>query len=145
MTTTRQPAQPLKYVLQVGGGRLEYEGAHAKGLVTLFTALPDSLARRKMLNDLERAHSGLLKDEARKQSIPDPADSEPEEAPKDFMALVAWLSPLIHQGRITPDEQADVLRAHGQACLSYLAMPSHAEAIPSVWRALSQIAAARPA
>jgi hypothetical protein len=143
MTTTRQPAQPLKYVLQVGGGRLEYEGAHAKGLVTLFTALPDSLARRKMLHDLERAHSGLLKDEARKQSIPDPADAD--ECPRDFMGFIAWITPLLHQGRISPQEQADVLRAHGQQSIEYLAMPSHAEAIPSVWRALSQIAEARPA
>lgn len=146
MAASRQPAQPLKFVLQVGGGNIEHEGTHREGLLRLFRALPDALARRKMLHDFEGAHSALLKDEARKQSIPDPADAATgEECPKDFIGFVAWLSPLLHQGRITPQEQADVLRAHGQETLAHLAMPSHAEAMPSVWRALSQIAETRPA
>jgi hypothetical protein len=47
-------------VLRTPTLRTEYKGAHAEGLEHLFVSLPDALARRKMIDRLEKTHAKLL-------------------------------------------------------------------------------------
>lgn len=54
----------LDYVLRTPHGRAEYKGTHVQGLELLFVSLPDALARRKMLDQLEKKHRKLLEDES---------------------------------------------------------------------------------
>lgn len=60
MPTKRPPPPPLSYVLRTARTRSEYKGAHVEGLELLFVALPDALARRKMIDRLEKTHAKLL-------------------------------------------------------------------------------------
>lgn len=54
----------LDYVLRTTNGRAEYKGGHVEGLELLFVSLPDALARRKMIDRLEKAHLRLLAQES---------------------------------------------------------------------------------
>jgi hypothetical protein len=66
MATKRPPG--LDYVLRTPHGRTEFKGAgpssHAEGIELLFVALPDALARRKVIDALERKHAKLLAQES---------------------------------------------------------------------------------
>jgi DnaJ-class molecular chaperone len=64
MLAKRPPPPPFTYVLRTAGARTEYKGAHVEGLELLFVALPDALARRKMLDRLEKQHAKMLAREA---------------------------------------------------------------------------------
>lgn len=64
MPAKRPPPPPLAYKLRTERMISEYKGFHAEGLELLFVALPDALARRKMLDRLEKAHAKLLEFEA---------------------------------------------------------------------------------
>jgi hypothetical protein len=50
----------LAYKLRTATCRTEYNGTHTGGMELLFVALPDALARRKMLDTLEKAHARML-------------------------------------------------------------------------------------
>jgi hypothetical protein len=54
----------LSFRLRDPGGVLNYDGALAKGLELLFGRLPDALARRKVIDALEKAHARLLAQES---------------------------------------------------------------------------------
>jgi hypothetical protein len=62
MAAKRGPG--LDYVLRTPAMRTEYKGAHVEGLELLFVALPDALARRKMIDRLEKVHAKLLAQES---------------------------------------------------------------------------------
>lgn len=64
MPAKRPPPPPLAYVLRTAKMRTEYKGTHAEGLELLFVGLPDALARRKVLDKLEKAHAKMLAREA---------------------------------------------------------------------------------
>lgn len=64
MPAKRPPPPPLAYVLRTARMRTEYKGTHAAGLELLFVGLPDALARRKVLDKLEKAHAKMLAREA---------------------------------------------------------------------------------
>lgn len=51
---------PLTFSLLDASGRLAYDGTLDKGLELLFGRLPDALARRKMIDTLEKVHGKLL-------------------------------------------------------------------------------------
>lgn len=51
---------PLAYKLRTATMATDYKGTHAGGLELLFVALPDALARRKMLDALEKVHVKML-------------------------------------------------------------------------------------
>lgn len=142
MAADRRPATPLKFELQVGSGSTAFDGSHADGLRALFKLLPDALARRKALHDLERAHSGLLTEENRRQSVPAP--NEDEQPPSSFMGLIHWLTPLLTTRQVSNEDVTSVCRAHGVEGLAGLCAPPCYEAIPSVYKALKQIAEANP-
>lgn len=59
---TRKVTPPLSFTLRDGGGRLNYGGRLSTGLELLFGRLPDALARRKVLDALEKAHAKLLRE-----------------------------------------------------------------------------------
>ena len=56
----RPPPPPLSYVLRTPTLRTEYKGAHVECHELLFVALPDALARRKMIDRLEKTHARML-------------------------------------------------------------------------------------
>lgn len=60
----RSPPPPLVYKLRTAVMITEYKGGHAEGVEMLFVALPDALARRKMLDRLEKSHLKMLANEA---------------------------------------------------------------------------------
>jgi hypothetical protein len=66
MAAKRPPG--LDYVLRTPHGRTEFKGAgpssHAEGIALLFVALPDALARRKVIDTLEKKHAKLLAQES---------------------------------------------------------------------------------
>lgn len=62
MAKPRPPG--LDYVLRTKDGRTEYKGTHVQGLELLFVALPDALARRKVIDALEKKHAKLLAQES---------------------------------------------------------------------------------
>lgn len=88
----RQPPPPLAYVLRTPTMRTEYKGAHADGVEYLFAALPDALARRKMIDRLEKAHAKLLAREAGPE-----LDGEQQTA-----AQVATLASQVHPDMALP-------------------------------------------
>lgn len=57
---TKRPPPPLAYRLRTAVMITEYKGGHAEGIEMLFVALPDALARRKMLDRLEKSHLKML-------------------------------------------------------------------------------------
>lgn len=50
------------------GGKM-FQGGHADAVEELFAWLPDALARRKMLDQLEKNHKRLLGKESRAQNL----------------------------------------------------------------------------
>jgi hypothetical protein len=64
MPAKRPPPPPLSFSLRDASGRLSYDGALDKCLELLFGRLPDALARRKMIDVLEKAHAKMLAREA---------------------------------------------------------------------------------
>jgi hypothetical protein len=72
--------------------RTEYKGTHAEGLELLFVALPDALARRKVLDKLEKAHAKMLAREAG-------PDLEQQDA-----AQVATLGSQVHPNSALPSK-----------------------------------------
>lgn len=94
MATKRPAPPPLAYVLRTATMRTEYKGAHAEGLELLFVALPDALARRKMIDRLEKAHGKLLA----KESTGD-ADADVDQ---QTAAQVAALAHQVHPNMAKP-------------------------------------------
>lgn len=92
MPAKRPPPPPLAYVLRTPAMRTEYKGTHAEGLELLFVALPDALARRKVLDKLEKAHAKMLAREAG-------PDLEQQDA-----AQVATLGSQVHPNSALPSK-----------------------------------------
>lgn len=78
-TKPKRPAPPaLSFTVRTASMRSEYKGGHAEGLRHLFVCLPDALARRQALDDLEKAHARCLEREEARAALP-PAGEEPEQ------------------------------------------------------------------
>lgn len=90
----------LSFRLKDPGGVLNYDGALAKGLELLFSRLPDALARRKMLHQLEQDHAKLL----RLESGPD-LDADQQTAAQ-VAALGHQVHPSMALPSLTPDGHA---------------------------------------
>lgn len=91
---------PLAYKLRTATMATDYKGTHAGGLELLFVALPDALARRKMLDALEKVHVKMLA----RESGPD-LDGDQQTA-----AQVAALGHQVH-----PDSALPSLTPEGHA------------------------------
>jgi hypothetical protein len=91
---------PLAYKLRTATMATEYKGTHSGGLELLFVALPDALARRKMLDALEKTHVKMLA----RESGPE-LDSEQQTA-----VQVASLASQVH-----PDSALPSLTPEGHA------------------------------
>lgn len=96
MPAKRPPG--LDYTLRTATSRTVFKGAgpasHPEGIRLLFVALPDALARRKVLDALEKAHAKLLASEA-----------GPELSGKQRADLAATLASQVHPGSALPSRK----------------------------------------
>ena len=99
MPAKRPPPPPLSYVLRTPTCRMEYKGSHAEGLEHLFVALPDALARRKMIDRLEKVHAKCLERESAIQGAEIGAVFL-DEAPQMASQALPSLTPEGHAARL---------------------------------------------
>lgn len=109
MPAKRSPI-PLSFKLRTSTMATDYKGSHSGGIEMLFVSLPDALARRKVIDALEKVHVKLLAREAG----PD-LDADQQTAAQ-VAALGHQVHPAMAMPSLTPEGHAARLATSPQVC-----------------------------